>query len=158
MSETVRIAEQLRRAFDGGAWHGPAVLEAIGDVTAAEASARPVSGGHSIWELALHIGSCEAYVGRCVEAKGIVETSDAEDWPSHDDASPAAWEKARLALGDGNLRLRKAIGALDLARLQETVPGKGYDFYVMLHGIVQHDLYHAGQISLLKRALRPGAR
>src|SRR5437762_13216457 len=54
-SEAARIAELLQRAFDGSAWHGPAVLELLEDVDAATAAARPLPRVHSIWELVLHI-------------------------------------------------------------------------------------------------------
>ena len=54
-SEAARIADQLRRAFYGGAWHGPALLELLEDVDAATAAAKPLSEVHSIWELVLHI-------------------------------------------------------------------------------------------------------
>ena len=55
MTETSRIADQLHRAYAGPAWHGPALTAILADVTAAEASAHPVPGAHSIWELVLHI-------------------------------------------------------------------------------------------------------
>ncbi len=54
-SEGVRIAEQLRRAFYGSAWHGPALLELLKDVDAATAAAKPLPDVHSIWELVLHV-------------------------------------------------------------------------------------------------------
>src|ERR1035438_6262552 len=54
-SEASRLADQLRRAFDGSAWHGPALLELLEDVDAATAAAKPLLKVHSIWELVLHI-------------------------------------------------------------------------------------------------------
>ncbi|HTS08685.1 MAG TPA: DinB family protein, partial [Candidatus Eisenbacteria bacterium] len=56
-TEATRIADQLRRAFDGSAWHGPALLEILADVDAAAAAARPIANVHSIWELVLHIAA-----------------------------------------------------------------------------------------------------
>lgn len=53
--EAARIADQLRRAFDGSAWHGPALLELLKDVDSAAAAAKPLPEVHSIWELVLHI-------------------------------------------------------------------------------------------------------
>jgi uncharacterized damage-inducible protein DinB len=152
MKESARIAEQARQVFEGEAWHGPSVLELLQDVSAAEAAARPVPGAHSIWELALHIGAWEVFVRRRMEGERIVDVPDAEDWPRPGD--PSAWEKTREALREGNRRLREAIAAFDESRFAEPVPGKGWDFGFMLRGVVQHDVYHAGQISLLKKALR----
>ena len=68
MSEVKRINDQLRRAFDGEAWHGPSVLELLKDVSAVQAAAHPIEGAHSIWELALHIAAWEN-----VARKRIVE-------------------------------------------------------------------------------------
>ena len=65
--ETEKIVNQLHRAFVGEAWHGPAVLEILKGVSAEQALARPLDGGHSIWELALHI---EAWVRACALEHG----------------------------------------------------------------------------------------
>ncbi len=64
MSEASRIADQLRRAFDGDAWHGDSVLEILNGVTAAQAAARPITHAHSIWELVLHIAAWDGVVLR----------------------------------------------------------------------------------------------
>ena len=60
MSEIERMLDQLKRAFEGEAWHGPSVKEAIAGVTAAQAHARPLANAHSIWELVQHIAVWEA--------------------------------------------------------------------------------------------------
>jgi uncharacterized damage-inducible protein DinB len=151
--ELAGFAEQARRAFEGEAWHGPAVLELLEDVTAEEAAARPAPGAHSIWEVALHIGAWDAIVVRRMAGETLVEVPEAEDWPQPG-PSAASWDATRQALREGNRRLRQAIAALDGARLDAPVPGKDYDHRFLLHGVVQHDLYHAGQIALLKRSLR----
>ncbi|HEV2884620.1 MAG TPA: hypothetical protein VGW36_07165, partial [Pyrinomonadaceae bacterium] len=59
MKENERIAGQYEKAFEGGAWHGPSVLELVRDISAAESAAHPISEAHSIWELALHIEAWE---------------------------------------------------------------------------------------------------
>ena len=69
------------------------------------------------------------------------------------DTSEAAWENALAELERGHRQLRQSISALSDDRLGNIVPGKEDSVYVLLHGIVQHDLYHAGQIALLKKAL-----
>jgi uncharacterized damage-inducible protein DinB len=114
-----------------------------------------VSGGrreaHSIWEIVLHIAVWEEVVRRRLAGE-IVELSDAEDWPSVNDTSAPAWEKTVEALEHGNRQLREAILNLSDARLDDLVPGKNQPIYFMLHGVIQHDLYHAGQIAVLKKA------
>ncbi len=74
-----------------------------------------------------------------------------EDWPVVSDASPAAWNEAQQRLFEVKKQLAAAIEQFEDARLTETVPGRQYDFYYLFHGIVQHSLYHAGQIALLKK-------
>ena len=57
MTEAIRLADQIRRAFEGSAWHGDSLLELLADVTAKTAAARPIKDAHSIWELLLHIAA-----------------------------------------------------------------------------------------------------
>lgn len=153
MSESARIADQLRRAFDGEAWHGDSVFEILKGVTAARAAARAVANAHSIWELVLHIA---AWDGAALRRLGgaAVELRDAENFPAVTDTSDAAWRGALAEVRRVHEELLAAVAALPDSRLEEMVPGKKgahYNFYYMLQGVVQHELYHAGQIALLKK-------
>lgn len=151
MTETERIVEQLKRAFHGGAWHGPSVMETLAGVDARQASSRSLGSAHTIWEIALHIGTWEKVARRRIE-EGAFDPTDAEDWTIPGEQSDDAWAATLQSLQDENAALRSAIDRMDEARLAETVPGATYDFYILLHGVVQHDLYHAGQIAILKKA------
>ena len=73
MKETERIREQLKRAFEGGAWHGPGVLEILENVSAAQAATHPIEGAHSIWELVLHIKAWEDACRRRLSGERCVE-------------------------------------------------------------------------------------
>jgi len=152
MSEVERIADQLQRAFEGNAWHGPSVREVLEGVSAEQAAQYPVAGGHSIWEIVLHIAVWESIVRRRLGGEVIVEISDEEDWRHLADTSTVAWKKTLEELEQGHRQLQRAVAGLNDEQLPATVPGKDYSVYFMLHGIIQHDLYHAGQIGLLKRA------
>jgi uncharacterized damage-inducible protein DinB len=152
MGEMQRIEEQLRRAFEGDAWHGPAVRELLVDVTAAKAAAKPLSNAHSIWEIVLHIATWEAVVHRRLLGESIGELPPEQDWRPVQDTHEVAWRQAIHDLEQGHRALRETIARSHEARLAETVPGKEYSVYHMLHGIIQHDLYHAGQIAVLKKA------
>ncbi|MGD0414745.1 MAG: DinB family protein [Terriglobales bacterium] len=153
MSEAARIADQLRRAFYGDAWHGDSLVEILEGVTAAQAAARPIAGAHTIWELVLHIAAWDGAVLRRLGG-AAVELSDAENFPPVTDASEAAWRKALAEVRRVHDELLSAVAIIPDSRLDEMVPGKKgahYTFYYMLHGVAQHELYHAGQIALLKK-------
>ena len=157
MSETARLADQIRRAFEGDAWHGDSIQELLAGVTADTAAARPIKNAHSIWELVLHIAAWDGAVFRRIGG-AAVELTKQQDFPPVRDTSPAAWRQTLSYLEQTHNQLIKAVAAFPDSRLQDQVPGKTedyYDFYYMFSGIVQHELYHAGQIALLKKALHP---
>jgi uncharacterized damage-inducible protein DinB len=154
MSECTRLADQIRRAFEGDAWHGDSVLEILSGVTGATAAARPIKNAHSIWELVLHIAAWDDVVRRRAEGS-VVSLSTKQNFPPVTDTSEAAWRKAGARLTQTHEQLVKTVEAFPDSRLQERVQGKSpayYTFFYMFAGIVQHELYHAGQIVLLKKA------
>jgi uncharacterized damage-inducible protein DinB len=153
VTETQRIADQLHRAYHGGAWHGPALRQLLRSVTAKQAAARPLRGAHTIWELVLHITAWKRAVLRRMQGKAL-SLSPAENFPPMPQATIANWKRTLDALRTAQNDLHRAISALPESRLKKIVPGKRYSLYFMLHGLVQHDLYHAGQIALLKKAKR----
>jgi len=154
MSQSALLADQIRRAYEGEAWHGDAVLEILENVTAKQAAARPIKSAHSIWELVLHVAAWDGAVLRRTGGTAV-ELKDKENFPPVPDTSEKAWHAAVQHLKDTHDKLVKAVAAFPDERLQERVPGKKdayYDFYYMFSGIVQHELYHAGQIAVLKKA------
>jgi uncharacterized damage-inducible protein DinB len=151
-----RIVDLLDRAGSGNAWHGPSIAEILKDVATGEAAAKPIESAHSIWEIVLHIAVWERVVTTRLGG-GELEPTAEEDWPAVGMTGDGAWRQAIAALTESRAGLRAALLSFDEARLDDAVRGKGYSFYVMAHGIVQHDLYHAGQLALLKRAARSTA-
>jgi uncharacterized damage-inducible protein DinB len=150
-SESALIADQLRRAFEGDAWHGPALLELLDDVDAATAAAKPLPDVHSIWELVLHISVWDAAACRRLAGEKFQPEGTA-NFPLVPKPTEAAWRKAVGQVKRAHDVLVKMVAGLPESRLRERVPGKRYDFYHMLHGVAQHELYHAGQIAILKKA------
>jgi len=150
MTEIQRIADQLRRAYEGEAWHGPSLRELLSSVTAAQAARRPLPGAHTIWELVLHIAAWESIVRRRLGGEAVEATPE-QDWPPVRDTSDAAWKKTLEELARSHLALRESVAALSDDQLRQKVAGQNYSIYGMLHGLIQHDLYHAGQIALLKK-------
>jgi uncharacterized damage-inducible protein DinB len=154
MTEVERILDQLKRAYEGNAWHGPAVKEVLAGVTAAQARTRPLANAHSIWELVQHIAVWEDAGRRRLEGdRAAIEASSPEDWPPASDASEATWEEAKAALDRVHQKLVQTIARLPESRLDEPILEGMSSVYVTLHGVIQHDVYHAGQIAILKKAL-----
>lgn len=152
-TEVERIRDQFRRAFDGEAWHGPSVLSLLDGVTAQQAASHPIPGAHSIWQLTLHIAAWERACKRRLEGDPA-QLTDLEDWQPINDTSEAAWNNTKQQLIDNHRELLEAIAKVDDARLNDPiVKDSQSSVYVTLHGGVQHDLYHAGQIAMLKKAL-----
>mgnify|MGYP001600929361 CR=1 FL=1 len=152
MNEANRIYDQLRKSYAGLAWHGPAlreVLEGIGE----EAAARHVGGAHSVRELVRHIAAWEDIAAQTLEGRAY---SGGNSLPLEKDWPPQAGSFADelLNLERAQRGLEAAVQSFPDARLDESVPGNpGLSFYVLLHGVIQHHLYHAGQIALLKKEL-----
>lgn len=155
-TEVERIRDQFRRAFEGDAWHGPSVLQLLNDITAQQAAAHPIPGAHSIWELTLHIAAWERACKRRLEGDPA-QLTDVEDWPPVTDTSEPAWETTKQYLIENHRELLNAIATVDESRLNEPIIRDRNTTYASvyrtLHGGVQHDLYHAGQIAMLKKAM-----
>jgi uncharacterized damage-inducible protein DinB len=154
--ENMRLDEQLRLTFEGEAWHGPSVLEALAGVSAEDANSHPIANAHSIWELVLHIGSDYTLVLRRLAGDGCPLTPE-EDWPPCPPATADNWQQTVESLRRENQQLREAVRAFPADRLDlPLVPESPRTAYAQLIGTTQHSAYHAGQILLLKRALGNG--
>jgi uncharacterized damage-inducible protein DinB len=152
-AELSRLDEQLGRALEGEAWHGPSVLEALEGVSAEQAAAHPIAGAHSIWELVLHLCGTYGLVLRRLGGDGR-QLTESEDWPPVPEPSAENWGDSIGVLKKLNEELRHAVRSFHEARLdQPLVPDAPYTAYTQFIGVTQHNLYHAGQIALLKKAL-----
>jgi uncharacterized damage-inducible protein DinB len=153
MSETERIWDLLQRSFEGGdAWRCPSLRELMGGASAEQAAVRPIPGAPSVWELVLHMSVSEDIARRRLAGETVEHLPDELAWPRPKDTGAAAWLQAKLDFGEARRALRQAVAAFAESRLNETVPGREYPFYVMLHGTIDHALYHAGQMEMLMLA------
>src|SRR5215510_5178337 len=107
-AEINRLDEQLKRALEGEAWHGPSVLELLAGVSAVQAASHPVPGAHSIWELVLHLRSDYDLVLRRMAGDGR-KLSAAEDWPACPAPTEENWQQAVQGLTVLNEKLRQAV-------------------------------------------------
>ena len=153
MSEIDRIADQISRGFDGDAWHGDSLMKILNGITAKQAAARPIEGAHSIWELVNHISAWRPAIVTRLSGTAA-ELHGEDDWPPVTDTSDSAWRHCISDLRQRHAALLQAVRAFPENKLDQNAPNRDHSYYVMLQGIVQHDLYHAGQIAILKKAAR----
>jgi len=141
------IREQLEQCFRGPAWHGPSLTEVLAGVGDSAASARPLT-AHSIAEIAAHAAAWKRVVAGWARGGEWQEVPPELDWPS-----PAAWPESRSGLERAHEDLVGLVGDLDAAALSRRVGETS--LAQAIFGVAHHDLYHAGQIALLRKAV-PG--
>ena len=151
MSEVERIADLMRRSFEMDSWHGPAVLEVLKDVSAETAARRPIASAHSIWELVLHMAAWKDIVRRRLGGEPGQEISAEENFPAVTETSDHAWQAAQDRLIRAHRQLEQALAGERDDTLEQPPATKTRTRYLLLHGVVHHDLYHAGQIAILKK-------
>ena len=153
LSRGQRVAEAIERAVSGPVWHGPSLSDLVGDVTAEQAGQHPIAAAHSIWELVLHVTAWTEIVRQRLVSTSAVEATPEQDWPHVGDASAEEWRAAVQRLKDAHRELAEDVAVLDDSRLIGRVAGREHSVLAMVHGIIEHDAYHGGQIALLKRAM-----
>ena len=151
-----RLTDSLLQAYDGEPWYGPPIIKVLSDVTAKEAASRPIPGVHSIWELVLHM---TAWIGEVEQRLLGGESGDPAggDWPETPEPSDGAWDEARSLLAAAHHSLVNAFKQFPEDRWNEPMEGtrtSSLTYERMVEGLVQHNVYHLGQISLLKKQLR----
>lgn len=149
-TEVLRIRDQLHRAIEGEAWHGPALKEVIGTLTPREAAARPLPGGHSPWEIIVHVVVWIETVHRRLQGQAVT-LSAAEDWPTLTDTGASAWAALGGRLDRAHDAMQRMLAQMRDEDLGEPVPGQSFDRHFMLQGVIQHISYHGGQISVLRK-------
>jgi uncharacterized damage-inducible protein DinB len=140
-----------------GSWHGPTLLESLETVDHAQAIARPIGWRHTIWEIVNHCSYWMNAVTIALQSNEIASISGTEDWPSTGETA-TEWAQDLEKLLEDHKELARAIETLEESNLEERIRSKfgaryfEFTYRKMLHGISDHNTYHAGQISLLSQA------
>ena len=164
MSRATQLAKHLERTVTGPMWHGPALANVLEAVTHEQAAQRPIPGGHSIWEIVLHVTTWAQIARERLKGESTADPTAERDWPPVPGSDPKSgsdpdlheWRLAIEQLGFAHRMLAADVRELGDDTLDAMVPGLEYSVWILLHGIVEHGTYHAGQIALLKRALEGG--
>ena len=159
MSSTGVFADQFGRIAEGDPWYGPNIDQVLADITTTDAAAHPIPDAHSIWEITLHLTAWVREVQRRLQL-GDWQMPEEGDWPAPAAVNAANWSAAVNELSEAHASLAAQLSDFPETRLDESLGGtrdhamgSGQTYRQMLHGLLQHDAYHLGQISLLKKAL-----
>lgn len=139
-----QLADQLERSYQGEAWHGPSLLEAVAGVDAVLAGRRPLPEVHTLAETVGHVAFWIRDTAQRLQ--GLPALDRGEDWPA------AAWPEALADLASAQGALRAALRTFDDDRLGAKVQGQELTCQDLLLGLLQHNAYHAGQLATLRRA------
>ena len=150
MKTDAMISALLAEGYSKKTWHGPNLRQSLKGVSANVAARRPAKGRHNIWELAVHAAYWKYAVRRRIEGgkRGsfILKGSNFFPRPEKGKATEAAWKKDLELLAHEHQALELAIRrALKSPRAGKLLP--------MMYGVAFHDVYHAGQIRLLRRLI-----
>ncbi len=150
MNEAEFLVDQLRTTFNGDSWHGPNLVKTMEGIDLFDAGTRYLEDRHSIWELANHITYWIEEVYKSV--KGVTSLNhEGNDWPEMG-ATEDEWARVSSRLEEAVNMLAHELVSWTDEGLAETVPGSNFTFKQMVHGLIQHNLYHAGQINVMKKA------
>jgi hypothetical protein len=142
-----RIANE---GYGTGAWHGPDLKAALGDVTAASAFRRPAAGRHNVAEIALHHAFCSRNVRAQLSGAAVEPfVLDGNDWFAVDSEKTLTWRRVQEVVDEQQRQLTKTLAAIEAGELHS--PLTEPERLDLVLGITCHAVYHAGQIQLIKR-------
>ena len=147
-TEIQKIINIVTHTYEKNAWHGPSVKEVLSTLTASHAGLR-VGTSHSIGELIRHMTTWRNFIIKKLEGDDSYDVSDADNFPA-----PGNWREAVQQLEKSQVKLIEMLEKTPDSLLDQRVPGREYKYFTMLHGIIHHDLYHLGQIVLIKKSQR----
>lgn len=152
MRPILLLLASLDEAFQVRSWHGANLRGSLRGVTAERALWRPGVRRHNIWEIVVHAAYWKYVVRRILTGgpRGSFPFQGS-NWFSRDEADAVAWRRDLQLLVNEHRQLRAAVAALPEARLDSLSPKRGFTYAGLIRGVAAHDLYHAGQIQLLKR-------
>jgi len=150
LNEVKFLIDQLKTTFSGDSWHGPSVMKTLEGIDAGQAAARPLGERHTVWELVDHMTYWLEEVLKSLKDRRAPKPDKVVDWPRMGSGDEQWRESVRRLEAAVNMLLGE-LATWNTKDLEKTVGGADYSYRQMLHGAVHHNLYHAGQIAILKR-------
>ena len=150
MNETQRIADTYRAATIKGAWYGPTLAELLVQISPELATTPPVVGAHSVAALVQHLLLWNERVRNTSVSNPMPRWEAEKEW-----AEPAIpWNELVTRWKQSRDLLEEKIRNFPVAELETQVPGRNYSYETLFEGIVQHAIYHSGQIAMVSSMLR----
>ena len=153
MSDIKTLLSVMDQAFKGPAWHGTPLWGSLRGVTAEVALRRPAPGRHNIWELALHTAYWKCAVRRrLTRDDSVAFPRSGSEWPPLPPVpTEAAWQADKALLRQEHMLLREVVSRFPAGRLGQKAWRSRYTNRATIEGVASHDLYHCGQIQLVKK-------
>jgi uncharacterized damage-inducible protein DinB len=150
MNEKEQQLDELRRIYEGDAWHGDSLTEILAGITSENAFAKPIPAAHSIWELVLHITSWNETFSARLSGNPVTKPVDG-DFPAIAETGERSWQEALQKLRMSQEHLVEAIRKQEESDFSKQFGDRDYTLSFFLHGILRHIVYHSGQIAILKK-------
>jgi uncharacterized damage-inducible protein DinB len=150
VSEIQQLVNRYDQTMSGDAWYGDPVWKILQGTDASCAAAELLPGTHNIWQLVMHMEFWERIAAR--RFSGPVTAEEAGNFPATPGADEAEWQKTLESFHTSNREFRQAVSRLDSSILDSNTPDGQRSFRYELVGVIEHHIYHAGQIALLKKA------
>lgn len=144
------LIELLQRTFDGKAWHGPSVMSVLNELEEDQLLNKR-GDSHSIAVLVAHMYAWRLFAIKNLQGENDFEVSDELNFPTIDSIDNELWEQLLAQLKQSQTDLLALLRKQEDSLLEQIVPGKPYPYLELLHGCIHHDLYHLGQIVLLRK-------
>lgn len=153
VTETEHIKKTFQRNWNGPMWHGYNLQDVLRGITWQQVFVKPEKFSHNIYEQVRHMSTWRRYVLELLNGNTSynIEMNTEADWVTQYAHTEESWQQALAEFEVLQQQLQAALENITEDMLEELVPDKKYKWYVMLHGIVHHDIYHSAQIALLKK-------
>ena len=149
MTEIQQLVERYDQTLNGDAWYGDPIWKILQGIDARCAVAQLIPGTHTIWQLVMHMEFWERIAAR--RFSGPVTPDEAGNFLATPAPNEAEWQKTLESFHASNREFRDVITRLDSGSLDSNTPGGQRSFRYELVGVIEHHIYHAGQIALLKK-------
>lgn len=150
MLDVINIPTMLHRVYEVAAWHGPTIKKSLENVSV-EKAIRRFEGCHNIAELVHHMTAWRIFAIKKLQGEDEFDVADDFNFVPYHSLTAEEWQALLDRLDDSQKTLLDLVNNMPDEQLWKMVSKRTYNFYELLHGIIQHDTYHAGQIVLLKK-------